>query len=128
MPNRTRADTWTHATLSRLARQHFPGRTQALEDLVRQLANRHETAWRSSSAGTFRPTPAMYALALRWSLDEAGPKCALCRGTVEVPRRPVPGGPSGLSLTLGPHLPPVHGGLNVPQNLRVYHARCLPGT
>ncbi len=127
MTRTTPSDAWTHATLARLAQEHFPGRSNALEELVRQLARRHETSWRTNSAGVFRPTPAMYALALRWQIEKLGPTCLFCKGEVELPTRPDPTGPSGPTLALGLSLDPERGGLNVPQNLVLGHADCLPG-
>lgn len=125
MPERSKADVWTQAILDRIAREHFPSRARSLGEIVRQLAQRHETAWRSSSAGVFRPTTAMYALGLLWQLEELGPTCAFCNGTVEVPRQSAPSGPSGPSLALRLRTPADRGGLNIPQNLALCHARCV---
>jgi hypothetical protein len=121
------ADRWLKVTMSRIAQDHFPGRAGPLGEIVRQLAERHETAWRSSSEGVFRPTRAMYALALRWELDRAGPECAYCKGRVEVPTDPPRSRLSGPMLALGPRVLPRDGGLNVPQNLALCHADCRPG-
>ncbi len=119
-------DAWTGDTLKRLAEQHFPERGRELESLVRGMARRHETAWRTSSEGVFRPTPAMYALALSWELEKLGPTCTFCQGKIEIPERGGPGHPSGPTLALGPRVAARAGGLNVPQNLALCHADCLP--
>ncbi len=126
MPESSKMDRWTKVTLSQVARDHFPGREGSLDTIVRQLAERHETVWRSSSEGVFRPTRAMYALALRWELDKVGPQCAFCKGRVEVPTEPSRSRPTGPMLALGPRVLPGDGGLNVPQNLALCHADCHP--
>lgn len=127
MPEPTTVGAWTRAHVARIARQYFPGRSSALLDLTLELAKRHETAWRTSSTGVFRPTPSMYALALGWELDRLGPRCVFCKGKVEVPRRLPPTGPSGPTLALGLRVPPEQGGFNVPQNLSIGHASCFSG-
>ena len=119
------AEKWTRTHLGELARRHFAGRADSLEKVVRDIASRHEAAWRSDSAGRFRPTPSMYALALGWELDKVGPNCLFCQGKVELPARPGRAGPSGPSLALGVRVRPRDGGLNVPQNLVLGHADCV---
>lgn len=124
MPNQRPPNDWTHHEVSRLARQHFPTRASVLERIVRDLAHKHEAAWRVSSEGTFRPTPAMYALALRWIVDRTGPTCAQCGDRITVPHHdPMAGRPTS-SLTLSLRIPADRGGLNVPQNLAMCHAGC----
>ena len=127
MPKSSKAERWTRTTLAGIAKQHFPSHERPLGEIVRRLADRHENAWLSSSEGVFRPTRAMYALALRWELEKVGPTCVFCKGKVEVPSRPAPSRPAGPTLALGFRVPPHEGGLNVPQNLAICHAGCLPG-
>lgn len=126
MPGKSDADTWVRTTVAELARQHFPARARPLESLVRRHAERHETVWRSSSQGVFRPTPAMYALALRWELERRGPSCAVCNGRVELPTQRAPSDPSSPTLALGVRAAAGSGTLNVPQNLSLCHTGCLP--
>ncbi len=127
MPARTNeVDPWTEATLKRLASRHFPERGRALASLIGGMARRHETAWRASSEGVYRPTPAMYALALSWQLEKLGPTCAFCHGKVELPERGGPAPPSGPTLAMAPRVATSAGGLNVPQNLALCHAECVP--
>ncbi len=126
MPERSTVDNWTHATITQLARKYFPGRSKPLEAIVYRLAERNETSWRSTFQGVFRPTPSMYALALRWQLDRLGLSCFVCNGKVQVPRTPAPSLSAGPTLSLGFRIPPADGGLNVPQNLALAHVECLP--
>jgi hypothetical protein len=124
-----RIDDWVRDRLKELAKEYFPGRAAQLEGTVRRLAEHHERAWKSQPAGSYRPTAAMYALALRWELDKLGPKCSVCKGEVDLPpRRPSPPFPTGPHLSLAPRLHPSEGGLNVPQNLALCHAGCMPGS
>ncbi len=126
MPERSIPDDWTRATIAHLARKYFPGRSKPLGAIVYRLAERNETRWRSTSEGVFRPTPSMYALALRWQLDRFGLSCLVCHGKVQVPRTPAPSHSAGPTLSLGFRIRPADGGLNVPQNLVLSHVECLP--
>lgn len=119
------AERWTNAALARVAEKHFPGQQGSLRVIVQQLAEGHHTAWASTSLGVYRPTPAMFTLALLWEVERIGPNCVFCEGRVEVPSQPSDSGPSGPTLTLGFRVPPGRGGLNVPQNLTLCHAGCL---
>ena len=124
----TPAETWTSARMKEIAREHFAGQVAELENVIHRLVERHEEVWRSQQAGAYRPTAAMYALALRWELDKLGPKCSVCQGEGDLPpRRPTPPSPTGPHLSLAPRLHPSEGGLNVPQNLALCHAGCMPG-
>jgi hypothetical protein len=127
MAERTKADAWVREEVARLAKRHFPGRARPLEQLLRTMAQTHEAAWRSTARGVYRPTAAMYALALSWELDKLGPTCVFCKGKVEVPGRPSPSGPSRPTLHLGPRTDSRWGILNVPQNLALGHGGCFPG-
>lgn len=126
MPGKSVADAWVRTTIAELARQHFPDRGRPLESMIRRLAERHETVWRSSSQGVFRPTPAMYALALRWELERRGPSCAVCKSSVELPTGRAPSGAFSPTLALGVRAAAGLGSLNVPQNLALCHTGCLP--
>lgn len=125
MSERPASDQWVTRTATRLAHQHFPGRASALESLVREAAKNHETIWRSSAQGVFRPTPSMYAPGLRWQFDKLGPVCALCHGKVVISERLPPSGPTRNQLVIRPRGSGPGGGLNVPQNLVAAHARCV---
>ncbi len=120
------ADAWTRAKVAGLAQEYFPGRTDALLELVRGTAQQHEREWRSGVAGVFRPTAAMYALALGWHLDTLGPACVFCEGDVDLPRRPVSSEMARGEPALRLRVPAHAGGLNVPQNLVLCHAGCAP--
>ena len=119
-----RAKQWTRAQVALLARRHFGGRARPLEEIVRHASRRHESLWRSTAGGVYRPTESMYALAMRWGLEGRGAVCAVCRGRLEVPEQLPPSGPVGPTLTLSSRVPAREGGLNVPQNLVLCHAGC----
>jgi hypothetical protein len=124
----TPAKTWAIARMNEIAAKHFAARVPELEYVVGRLVKRHEEVWRSQPVGAYRPTIAMYALALRWELDKRGPKCSVCDRAVDLPPRgPTPPSPAGPHLSLAPRLHPFEGGLNVPQNLALCHAGCMPG-
>ncbi|MGI0131358.1 MAG: hypothetical protein ACREDE_02105 [Thermoplasmata archaeon] len=117
---------WTRAQVTAIAEKHLPGHALTLEEVVHRLASQHEATWKGTSAGVFRPTPSMYALALGWELDKLDPKCALCQGAVQLQMGSAAAAGSTLSIALGPRVPPNAGGLNVPQNLALVHVECLP--
>jgi hypothetical protein len=120
------ASSWTQAKVSELAQRFFPRKAADLERFILELATRHETNWRDSYAGVFRPTPTMYALALSWELKRLGPRCSVCKRKVEFASWPYPPGSTLYSPGLAPRTSPQQGGLNVPQNLQFGHAGCLP--
>lgn len=122
-----RMDDWVKETLKGLAKEYFPGRASQLERTLRRLAEDHERAWKSRPVGSYRPTASMYAVALRWELDKLGPTCSICKGELVVPTRIAPRSPEGLHLTLAARVNPASGGLNVPQNLALFHEGCAPG-
>lgn len=121
-----KSEDWVRRELERLAATHFGGRAEPLEAAVLELAFHHEWIWRRRGATNFRPTASMYALALSWELDQRGPACAFCREEVGLGSGTIPARATGRSLALGPRVPPTKGGLNVPQNLALSHANCLP--
>lgn len=120
------AERWTKAQLSGVAQVHFPGGEGALERALREFAEHHEAIWRATAAGAFRPTTPMYALALRWQLAERGPTCPYCHARIEVPVGPSHPIRPEAAIALGPRVHPRQGGLNVPQNLVLGHAGCVP--
>ncbi len=69
---------WAEVEVARLAEMHFAGRTLPLQRIVVNLARRHESVWRELEQGVFRPTPSMYAVALRWELGKRGATCGIC--------------------------------------------------
>jgi hypothetical protein len=123
----TPADAWTREKLRAVAKEYFPGRAVELDGIIRRLVERHEKAWRSQPPGAYRPTAPMYALALQWELGRLGAKCSVCQGEVALLARPTSRSPVGSRLSLAPRRRAVEGGLNVPQNLVLCHADCLPG-
>lgn len=116
---------WARREARELADQHFAGRGETVERLILELAEHHEWIWRRRGRPNLRPTPAMYALALRWELQNRGPVCAFCTRPVELPHRAAGTACEG-PLAVGPRVPPTRGGLNVPQNLALGHEACLP--
>lgn len=124
---RSPADAWAREKLRAVAREYFPGRAAELEREVRRLVERHERVWRSQPPEAYRPTASMYALALQWELEKLGPRCSVCQGEVALPTRPTPPSPTRSRLSLAPRKRTVEGGLNVPQNLALCHADCMPG-
>jgi len=121
------ADEWTRERLNALAKTHFRSQHEVLESVIRRLVERHEEVWRAQPPGSYRPTAPMYALALQWELDKLGPRCSVCEGEVALPTGPSSRAPQGSCLSLALRLPLVAGGLNVPQNLALCHAGCMPG-
>jgi transcriptional regulator with GAF, ATPase, and Fis domain len=121
------AGVWAREQLRAMAKEYFPGRARELEGIIRRLVGRHEKVWKSSPPGAYRPTSAMYALALQWELKRLGPNCSVCQKEVAVPARPTARFPTETHLSLAPRLRAVEGGLNVPQNLVLCHAGCRPG-
>lgn len=121
------ADDWTQRKLQALATKYFPGRHRELEGVVRGLMGRHEEEWRTQPPGTYRPTGPMYALALEWELERQGATCSVCRGKVALPTPPSPPSAVGSGFMLALRKRAADGGLNVPQNLALCHADCMPG-
>lgn len=117
---------WTRSQLKGVATTHFPGRARHLERIVKEPAARHEMDWRLRATGVYRPTPSMYALALRWELGKRGPTCSVCQGAIELPTGKGVPAPGARSLYLAPRVAAAQGGRNVPQNLALGHAGCLP--
>ena len=117
---------WVRKEVARLASLYFPGREDPLEKALTEMARRHEKQWRASAAGVFRPTPSMYLVALQWELKRHGPTCAVCRGDIAIPKAPEPPRPEALTMSMSPRVHPREGGLNVPQNLQLGHAGCMP--
>lgn len=120
-----RIEEWAENHLRTLAERHFPGRREGLVARIGELAEAHETRWRSEGTGVYRPTVSMYALALGWTLRPEGPRCAVCHGPVAPPPARGAVEEPGSRLALAPRVPVGKGGLNVPQNLVLGHAACL---
>lgn len=124
--NASPAEEWTRERLNALAKTHFRSQHEMLESVIRRLVERHEEVWRAQPPGSYRPTASMYALALQWELDKLGPRCSVCKGEVALPTGPASRASQGSYLSLAPRSSPASGGLNVPQNLALCHAGCMP--
>ncbi len=117
-------DDWARVRVAQLADRYCSGDTSFIQNEIQRLVGRHEVLWKATSAGVFRPTSSMYALALEWELGKRGPTCAICNERIDL----TPGQSSGPgSPTLFPRTPLQSGGLNVPQNLALGHQGCGEG-